>query len=263
MAFGGLENVGLWGLMSAGKISFISNKTGEEALYIDYANTFTVSYDYTDINARGRATDMVTWRGPITATGELGLEISSLEQMALSSGAKISDGNIIIHNRYNLKATKNDQQITLPEDVIDGTIKAYKVLNDGVTKDSKSSITPTATPGGQKKIFVLTGSKTNDDIVVIYQVQRTAKSFALSAIDKSSESYTMIVHADAKTHIEGSLVPIQLKFGNVKLNPSTETSFDAENPSTFSLNVKIMADKNGDICTWSYVTDAAGSITLQ
>lgn len=251
--YSGLENVGIWGMMSAGKISFISNKTGEEKLYLDYANTFTVSYDYSDVNARGRGTDMVSWRSPITATGELGLEISSLEQMALSSGATIGDNKIKIYNRMSVTASKPNDTITLKEAPVEGSVKAYVVLNDGITK--KAGKTITMTKGADAKSFTMTGSAQGDNIIINYQVEKSAKSFTLSAIEKESESYTMVIHADAKTHIEGSLVPIQIVFGNVKLNPSTETALDAENPVNFSISVKLMSDKNGDICTWSYVPD--------
>ena len=262
MSYNGLEKIGIWGMMSAGKISFINNKTGVEDLYIDYANSLSISYDYSDVNARGRNTDMVTWRSAISATGELGLEISSLEQMALSSGATVGEDKIKIYNRMQVVATQKDDTITLKEMPVDGSVKAHVVLSDNVTKDTSKPIT--LGENGAKNKFKMTGCEQGDSVVITYQVEKTAKNFALSAVEKESASYTMIIHADAKTHVEGSLLPIQIKFGNVKINPSTETALDAENPVSFSLNLKIMGDANGDICTWAYVPDVVeGQVEAQ
>ena len=253
MSYNGLEKIGIWGMVSAGKISFINNKTGVEDLYIDYANSLSISYDYSDINARGRNSDMVTWRSAISATGELGLEISSLEQMALSSGATIKEDKVVFYNRMQIVATKDEDTITLKEEPIKDSVKAYVFLNDNVTKDTSRAITIEGNGGA--RAFKLKGSKKGDIIVITYETEKNAKNFALSSVEKESASYTMIIHADGKTHVEGSLVPLQIKFGNVKLNPTTETALDAENPVSFTISLKILADSKGDICTWSYVPD--------
>lgn len=248
--FSGLESVGIFGQKDIGKISFINNRTGNEDLYIDYANTAEFSLSSEAVYARGNSQNMVSFDQSKEGSGTISCEISSVYQLALANGSPIEEKARQYYIREEFTMKKEGDKAELKEKPANGTVKFYKVGSDKRTK------LPLATqPTIQDKTVTFTGSKAGETYVVAYMSERQGIGFTIKAINETSDSYTMIIHSRVKTHVEGSYVNAEVRFPNVTMRSEGTMIFDAENVSTFDIAIDILADKNGDMCTWSLIPD--------
>lgn len=264
---GGLEQIGLYGLKHSGNVSFINNRTGNEDLYIDYCNTFTISTTADKVTARGQGADMVSWDLAKVVEGTMECEVTSLEVQAVLNGTALANANRTFYNREVFTLTQANQAVDLREVPANGTqVRYYKVDKDKRTKEVGATVTQvpvanltdTGTPT-QKRKLTTAGTQPGDIIVVNYQTTKQALSFAVSSINENSDSYTMVVHSKAKTHADSVYVPVQIVFKNVNLRANGDLTFDAENPSPFSLTIDILKDVDGNIAEWSLIPDVGAT----
>ena len=261
---GGLEQIGLIGLKDVGRVSFINNKTGNEDLYIDYANTFTITTTADKVTARGRGSDMVAWDLPKTVEATMDCEVTSLEVQSVLNGTALANANRTFYNREVFTLTQANQAVDLREVPAANTqVRYYKVDKDKRTKIAGATVTSvpvaqltdsTATPV-QKRKLTTAQTVVGDIIVVTYQTTKQALSFTIASINENSASYTMVIHAKAKTHADGVYVPVQVVFKNVNLRANGDLTFDAENPSPFTVTIDIMQDTDGNIAEWALIPD--------
>lgn len=249
MAYSGLENVGIFGLKDVGKITFISNKTGEEKLYINYANNFEFSASGESIKARGNGSDMVSFDQAKTGEGTFDLELASLELLAFGNGSTLETSTHKFYNRDEFDIKSNDEVVTLSETPT-GQVRFYKLQKDRRTKIGE--LTDATITG---KSATLTGAVAGDIIVAVYFTSKEALNFTIKATNEISESCTMILRCKGKTHAEGSFVDMQLTFPNVTTRSENAFTFSADSVSPFTLNVDIMGDSIEDMVKWALVPD--------
>lgn len=247
--YSGLEHVGILAIKDVGKVSFISNKTGNEKAYIPFANKFEFSASADSVEAKGNGTSMVSFDQPKEGEGTFDLQLTSLEVMSFANGSELKTSSVDFYNRDEFNVTENDEVVSLSDTPV-GEVKFYKMQKDKVTKIGELS---TATISA--KSATLTGAKAGDIIVATYYTSKEALNFTIKATNELSESCTMILKCKGKTHVEGAFVDMQLTFPNVNTVAENAFAFDAENVSDFSLKVKILADSEGKIVRWAYVPD--------
>lgn len=236
--------------MDVGRVSFISNKTGEEKAYINFANKFDFSATGENIQAKGGGANAISFEQPKEGEGTFELELMSLELASFANGSVLSKGETKFYNRDEFIVATNDEVVTLSETPV-GDAKFYKMQSDKVTKIEELS-TAQVTSG---KSCTLTGAKKNDIIIATYFTSKEALNFTIKAINELSESCTMVLRCKGKTKVEGSFVDMQLTFPNTSVASENNFSFDAEAVSGFNLNVKILADEDNNMVTWSLIPD--------
>lgn len=249
MAYSGLESVGVFALKDCGRISFISNKTGEEKVYINYANNFDFSATGESIKARGNGSDMVSFDQSKTGEGTFDLELASLELLAFSNGSKLETSMHQFYNRDEFEVKANDAVVQLSDTPV-GQVGFYKVQKDRRTKIGKLA---TATSTG--KAATLLGAKVGDIIVATYFTSKEALNFTIKATNELSEACTMILRCKGKTSAEGAFVDMQLTFPNVNTLAENAFSFSADSVSPFTLKVDILGDSIEDMVKWALVPD--------
>jgi hypothetical protein len=247
--YSGLENVGIFAIKDVGRISFISNKTGEEKVYINFANKFDFSATGETVKAKGNGSDMVSFDQPKQGEGTFDLELTSLEVMSFANGSKLKTSAVRFYNRDEFEVKSNDEVVQLSETPT-GVVKFYKLQ-----KDRRTKIGELATATVNEKSATLTGAKTGDIIVATYFTSKEALNFTIKATNELSESCTMVLRCKGKTHAEGAFVDMQLTFPNVNTLAENAFSFDAENVSPFTLKVDILGDSLEDMVNWAFVPD--------
>lgn len=261
---GGLANIGILGVKDVGRVSFYDNKTSQEVLYIDYAQTFNISTTADKVTARGRGSDLVSWSLSKIMEATMECEVTSMEAQSAIYGTTATELNTTFYNREVFTITAQNQQITLREVPANNTtVRWHKVAKDKRTKISAitevlaTNLAEEATiqPAGKRKLTT-TGSAVGDIVVVNYMTSKQALSFNIKALDDDNvNSYTMVIHAKGKTHVEGAYTPMQIVFKNVNLRANGELNLDAENPSPFSISIDILQDSNGNMAEWSLIPD--------
>lgn len=249
MSYSGLENIGIFAIKDVGQVSFLSNKTGEEKVYINYANKFSFSATGEKISAKGNGGNMVSFDQPKQGEGTFDLELTSLELMSFSNGSKLQTTEQKFYNRDEFVVATNDEVVQL-KDTPSGEVKFYKFQSDRRTKIGSLG---TATVLG--KAATLTGAKKGDIIVATYFTSKEALNFTIKATNELSEACTMILRCKGKTHAEGSFVEMQLTFPNVNTFAENAFDFDAENVSPFSLKIDILGDSVEDMVKVALVPD--------
>lgn len=233
-------------------VSFISNKTGEEKAYINFANKFEFSASGETTEAKGNGVSKVSFDQNKEGEGTFDLQLMSLELASFANGSKLQTSATKFYNRDEFVLTQNDEAVSLSDTPV-GDVKFYKMQKDDTTKISELT-TATHSTG---KSCVLTGGKIGEKIVACYFTSKEALNFAITATNELSESCTMILRCKGKTQVEGSYVDMQLTFPNTNTVSENSFSFDSENVSDFSLKVKILADTQGNMVTWSLIPDVA------
>lgn len=247
--YSGLENVGIFAIKDVGRISFISNKTGKEKAYINFANKFDFSATGETIKAKGNGSDMVSFDQPKQGEGTFDLELTSLEVMSFSNGSELKTSFVEFYNRDEFEVTEADETVELKDTPV-GKVTFYKLQ-----KDRRTKIGELTTASVTGKNAILTGSKAGDIIVATYFTSKEALNFTIKATNELSESCTMILRCKGKTHAEGAFVDMQLTFHNVNTLAENAFSFDAENVSPFTLKVDILGNSVEDMVNWALVPD--------
>ena len=236
--------------MDVGRVSFISNKTGEEKAYINFANKFDFSASSDQVDAKGNGTSKVSFDQPKEGEGTFDLQLMSLELASFSNGSTLETNTVKFYNRDEFVVKTNDEVVSLSDAPV-GVVKFYKMQSDKVTKIGELSTAQITL----EKSATLTGAKKDDIIVATYFTSKEALNFTINATNELSESCTMVLRCKGKTHVEGSFVDMQLTFGNVSVVSENAFSFDAENVSDFTLKVKILADTNNKMVNWALIPD--------
>lgn len=254
MAYSGLENVGIFGIKHCGMLSFVNNVTKNEDLYCDYANSSEFSISGETVDALGQGTAYVSWDKPKEGTGTLNLQISSMEMMALANGSTLENKQQQFYNREEFTLSTGTDKLTLKDTPLEGSVKVYKLASDKVTKISKPGLGGTLGVDNKKEVTIAGGTK-GDVVVVAYLTQKTGLTFAIKSLNEKMTNYTIYMRAQVKTKAEGQYAWAQLTFPNVMVTAENNFNFDAENPTDFTLNLRILPDANGDMVKWSLVPD--------
>lgn len=258
MAYSGLETVGIFGIKHCGMLSFVNNVTKNEDLYCDYANSSEFSISGDTVDALGQGTAYVSWDTPKEGTGTLNLQISSMEMLSLSNGATLSDTQQEFYHREMYTINGPTDSATLKEaNIVATSLKYYKLANDKVTKLPIGTLKPTTAPeGGDKTRVTFAGGQKGETILVTYMTNKTATGFVIKSLNEKMTNYTLYMRAQVKTKAEGQYVWVQLTFPNVMVTAENNFNFDAENPTDFVLNLRILPDSNGDMVKWALIPDA-------
>lgn len=236
-----LSSYGLMGIKDAGNLSFISNTTGKPALYIDYANTFSVELNADAVFAMKKGAKAIKWDKPLEGSITIGMEMASTEMFSFLLGSPFKTvADTVFHKRevHTLKTV--DEAITLKETtIVADSVTVMKINKDGVTMIGELS---TATVEGN--IVTCTGGKKGDVIAIYYQVKKEAKKFTVSAEKVLNENYKLVCITTCRLYQGQTDVPVELEFFSVSPQQSVTFAFDSENPSTFEMKVDIMAGAN-------------------
>lgn len=249
--FGGLESVGIFAIKDVGKISFVSNATGKEKAYIDWANKFDFSAKGETVYAKGNGEDQIPFNKAKKGEGTLDMEITSLQTMAFSNGAVVEKKDVNFYERETFVLSANDGTFNLPKTPLDGKVVVYKL-----NKDRKTQIGELTTATVSAKVLTCTGGKKGDILVATYISKENTDTFTIKATNELSENCTLYLRCNAKTKAEGAFVPIQITCPNVMTTAENSFSFDSESVSPFSLKLDILGDSVSNMVQWAYVPDA-------
>lgn len=248
MTYNGLEAVGLVAIKDVGKISFISNKTKKEKLYLNIANKFDFSLSGDSVKAKGNGKDMVSFDLPKTGEGTFDLELASMDILSFANGSELKESTVSFYNRDEFEITSINEQVTLKDTPV-GDIQVYVIAEDGTKIKELTGLSATG------KTVVTTGSKKGDKLAIVYFTSKEALNFTIKATKEISESCTMILRCKGKTKTEGAFVDMQLTFPQVSVSSENAFNLDAENVTAFTLKVDIMGDSLDDMVQVALVPD--------
>ena len=249
MSYNGLEAVGLMAIKDVGKISFISNKTKKEKLYINVANSFEFNLAGEKVSAKGNGLEMVSFDLPKTGEGTFNLELASMELLSFANGSELKESDVEFYNRDEFVITRADEEVTLSDTPVDGKVQVYVITEDGTRIKELEGLTATG------KTLVTTGSLKGDRLAVVYFTSKEALNFTIKATNEISESCTMIIRCKGKTKTEGTFVDMQLTFPNVNVTSENAFNLDAENVTAFTLSVDILGNSLEEMVQVSLVPD--------
>ena len=255
MAYSGLETVGIFGIKHCGMLSFVNNVTNKEDLYCDYANSSEFNINGDTVDALGAGTPYVSWDKAKEGTATLNLQITSMEMMSLANGSTLATSQHQFYNREEFTLVTGTDKLTLKEEALDNSVKVYKLASDKVTKVDKAGLKGDLNPANKKEVTIAGGAK-DEVIVVTYLSQKESLNFVIKSLNEKMSNYTVYMRAQVKTKAEGQYVWAQLTFPNVMMTAQNNFNFDAENPTDFVLNLRILPDSNGDMVKWALIPDA-------
>lgn len=257
MSYSGLSSVGIFGIKSTGMMSFVNNVTKNEDLYVDYCNSSEFSITGETVDALGAGSPYVSWDTPKEGSATLNLQISSMEMLSVANGSVLETLPQEFYHREVITLTKpNDTFLLARPNIIEGSIKYYKLNKDLVTKIDMGKSTFEAKKEDKKTRINSTNTSIGDIILITYTTKEEAETFVIKNLNEDMVNYTLYMRAKVKTKAEGKYADAQLVFPNVMVTAENNFNFDAEAPTDFVLSLRILADSNGDMVRWSLVPDA-------
>mgnify|MGYP006326846917 FL=1 len=93
----------------------------------------------------------------------------------------------------------------------------------------------------------MTGGTEGKTYVVYYMTTKTAKTFMVEAESTLSAFYKLNMITFGKAWADGGKVPMEIEFLKVSPQRSLSLTFSAEDPSSFEINLDILADGEGNL----------------
>lgn len=255
----------LFGIKHCGMLSFVSNTDGTEKLFCDWANSAEFSLTGETVDALGQGRSYVSWDTDKEGSATFNLQIANMDLLALSNGVEATESQHQFFNREVLTLGAGaPHTLTIAENAIKGTVKAFELLDDGVTKKTPIEALAIDDAGTSNKTVKLTNGTANKPVLVTYLSQKTGLNFTIKSLNENPENFTLYMRAQVKTKKEGKFAWAQLTFPNVMLTAENNFNFDATAPTDLTLNLRILPDKNGDMVKWALIpTPVAMAITSE
>lgn len=235
----------LYGIKDAGDLTFTNLTTNEPELYIGYANSVQIDLTSDTVYAYAKGAKAVSWDKPLEGTMKISVDLMSFDLMGFIMGSKLSEKATEFYQRETFKLKSADEEVTLgasASEIKDGTICVYEL---GADKNSQGAELSTATYAEGK--VTMTGGLEGVTYVVYYMTTKTAKTFMIEAESTLSAFYKLNMITAGKAWADGGKVPMEIEFLKVSPQRALSLTFSAEEPSSFEVNLDILADGEGNL----------------
>ena len=234
---------GLYGIKDCGDLTLYNRKTGKPALYINYANSFEISFSSSPVYATKKGKKAIVWDGEMEGTCTISTQLTSNELFALVFGWELTQGAQALYKREVFELTSADQQVTLAGTPKGNAVHAYVLNGDGATHEKELASASVST-----KQVTLTGAKSGDTVAVYYMESGTGGTFTIKGT-KDSSDYKLVCVAYGKSYENGDRVPMQITLPKVAPQSNATLTFSAENPSSFDIVLDILVDEQDCLLT--------------
>lgn len=235
----------LYGIKDAGDLTFTNLTTNEPELYIGYANSVQIDLTSDTVYAYAKGAKAVSWDKPLEGTMKISVDLMSFDLMGFIMGSKLSEKATEFYQRETFKLKSADEEVTLgasASEIKDDTICVYEL---GADKNSQGAALETAAYAEGK--VTMTGGLEGKTYVVYYMTTKTAKTFMIEAESTLSAFYKLNMITAGKAWADGGKVPMEIEFLKVAPQRALSLTFSAEEPSSFEVNLDILADGEGNL----------------
>ena len=232
---------GLYGIKDCGDLTLYNRKTGKPALYINYANSFEISFSSSPVYATKKGKKAIVWDGEMEGTCTISTQLTSNELFALIFGGELAQGAQTLYKRETFVLKSNDEQVTLQGTPKGDKVHVYVLDGDGATHAQElASVSAT---GSQ---VTLTGGTTGQTVAVYYMEAGTGGTFTIKGT-KDSSDYKLVCVAYGKSYENGDRVPMQITLPKVAPQSNATLTFSAENPSSFDIVLDVLVDEEDNL----------------
>ena len=235
----------LYGIKDAGDLTFTNLTTNEPELYIGYANSVQIDLTSDTVYAYAKGAKAVSWDKPLEGTMKISVDLMSFDLMGFIMGSKLSEKVTEFYQRETFKLKSADEEVTLSasaSEIKNDTVCVYEL---GADKNSQGAELSTATYAEGK--VTMTGGLEGKTYVVYYMTTKTAKTFMIEAESTLSAFYKLNMITAGKAWADGGKVPMEIEFLKVSPQRALSLTFSAEEPSSFEVNLDILADGEGNL----------------
>ena len=235
----------LYGIKDAGDLTFTNLTTNEPELYIGYANSVQIDLTSDTVYAYAKGAKAVSWDKPLEGTMKISVDLMSFDLMGFIMGSKLSEKATEFYQRETFKLKTADEEVTLSasaSEIKDDTVCVYEL---GADKNSQGAALETVTYADGK--VTMTGGLEGVTYVVYYMTTKTAKTFMIEAESTLSAFYKLNMITAGKAWADGGKVPMEIEFLKVSPQRALSLTFSAEEPSSFEVNLDILADGEGNL----------------
>lgn len=235
----------LYGIKDAGDLTFTNLTTNEPELYIGYANSVQIDLTSDTVYAYAKGAKAVSWDKPLEGTMKISVDLMSFDLMGFIMGSKLSEKATEFYQRETFKLKSADEQVTLgasASEIKEDTVCVYEL---GADKNSQGAALETAAYAEGK--VTMTGGLEGKTYVVYYMTTKTAKTFMIEAESTLSAFYKLNMITAGKAWADGGKVPMEIEFLKVSPQRALSLTFSAEEPSSFEVNLDILADGEGNL----------------
>ena len=235
----------LYGIKDAGDLTFTNLTTNEPELYIGYANSVQIDLTSDTVYAYAKGAKAVSWDKPLEGTMKISVDLMSFDLMGFIMGSKLSEKVTEFYQRETFKLKSADEEVTLgasASEIKEDTVCVYEL---GADKNSQGAELSTATYAEGK--VTMTGGLEGKTYVVYYMTTKTAKTFMIEAESTLSAFYKLNMITAGKAWADGGKVPMEIEFLKVSPQRALSLTFSAEEPSSFEVNLDILADGEGNL----------------
>ena len=235
----------LYGIKDAGDLTFTNLTTNEPELYIGYANSVQIDLTSDTVYAYAKGAKAVSWDKPLEGTMKISVDLMSFDLMGFIMGSKLSEKATEFYQRETFKLKSADEEVTLgasASEIKEDTVCVYEL---GADKNSQGAALETATYADGK--VTMTGGLEGVTYVVYYMTTKTAKTFMVEAESTLSAFYKLNMITAGKAWADGGKVPMEIEFLKVSPQRALSLTFSAEEPSSFEVNLDILADGEGKL----------------
>lgn len=235
----------LYGIKDAGDLTFTNLTTNEPELYIGYANSVQIDLTSDTVYAYAKGAKAVSWDKPLEGTMKISVDLMSFDLMGFIMGSKLSEKVTEFYQRETFKLKSADEEVTLgasASEIKEDTVCVYEL---GADKNSQGAALSTATYAEGK--VTMTGGLEGVTYVVYYMTTKTAKTFMIEAESTLSAFYKLNMITAGKAWADGGKVPMEIEFLKVSPQRALSLTFSAEEPSSFEVNLDILADGEGNL----------------
>lgn len=239
----GLDAMGVFGVKNAGYITLTSLLTKKPELYIGYANSINLECSADQVFAKSQGVNALSWEGSKETTLTINTEMTSFALLGFIMGSKLSSKATDFYRREVVTLDTIDQVITLKEPtIVTDSVCVFELALDGNTQGAELSTATVAT-----NQVTMTGGKAGEQYVIYYMTNKTAQTFMVSAKKEITGFYQLNMVVEGKALANGQAIPLEIEFKKVEAKTSLSLEFSAENPSSFSIELSVLADGNGDL----------------
>lgn len=234
----------LSGIKDAGDIAFKDLTNGKQALYMDYANTFKFDLTTDSVSSKGKGVNRVDFALPTEGELTIGCELINFDLFAMIMGSTLLSGQVDYFKREVFTLKSGDEVVTISETAKDNKVSVYKIREDGATHLGQLS---EASCSG--KSVTCTGGIEGDKVAVYYLYEKEGRYFNIKGTPENTKYYEINAIVRMKSSENGADSFMELDIKKASVQNSISIEFSAENPSSFEIKLKLLADGNNDLVT--------------
>lgn len=248
----------LYGIKDSSNITLISNATGKQVLYADYANKTDISFSANTVYALKKGVKSISWDSQREGTMSMSMQVFDLKWIALLFGSDLANATNADRIAERKILEISNAQATFTGEYVSGSMNVFALDNDGVTLGTEFEATSdTPTSGKYKVTSVGSGAETVNTLtfasgttgkVVIFLLKAASasnKKFVVTA-DKYPTGYSIYLDTTIKGN-DGVETMVQLSAKNVRPQSNVNLTFDSENVCTLDITWDILADTNNQM----------------